>query len=199
MNTNIRRKHALNAIEAGNLKRLETQILSKADANLTLPKRSWPLLDQAVDCANHDIAQWLLAQGANPNTLHSAPSLTSWLGLDALFTVNAIEPNFYYSPFTTAIEKEDAHMVRILLDAGADLNLLKHHFQGHTGTCDDALTEKPALKARGRKPWTYLLRWGSPIAKSVFPIEASITQLPPSGSVNDYQSLVLPHPRHARF
>lgn len=148
MNTNIRRKRALNSIKAGNLKRLETLILSKADANLTLPNRSWSLLDQAVDCENHDIAKWLLSRGANPNTLHATPGLMSRLGLDRIFTFTSIEPDFYFSPLATAIEKEDAHMVRIFLDAGADLNLPKYNFQGHIETCDDALNEKPALRAR---------------------------------------------------
>jgi ankyrin repeat protein len=148
VNTNIRRKQALNAIKAGNLKRLQTLILSKAEANLTLPKRSWSLLDQAVDCENHDIAKWLLARGANPNTLHATPGLMSRLGLDRIFAFHSIEPDFYFSPLATAIEKEDAHMVRVFLDAGADLNLPKYNFQGHIETCEDALKEKPALRAR---------------------------------------------------
>ena len=147
MNTNIRRKYALNAIKAGNLKRLQTLILSKADANLTLPKRSWSLLDQAVDCENHDIAKWLLARGANPNTLHATPGLMSRLGMLPVM-LHQIEPELYFSPLASAIEKEDAHMVRIFLDAGADLNLPKYGLREHMSTCHDALNEKPALKAR---------------------------------------------------
>jgi hypothetical protein len=68
--------------------------------------------------------------------------------LDRFFTFNSIEPDLYFSPLATAIEKEDAHMVRIFLDAGADLNLPKYNFQGHIETCEDALGENPALRAR---------------------------------------------------
>jgi hypothetical protein len=143
LNTNIRRRNALNAIKAGNLKRLETLILSKADANLTLPKRSWSLLDEAVGCEKHDIAKWLLDHGANPNTLHVSPGLLRRMGMPI-----HIEPELYFSPLASAIEKEDVQMVRIFLDAGADLNLPKYSFPGHISTCHDALNEKPALRAK---------------------------------------------------
>ena len=59
-----------------------------------------------------------------------------------------IKPELYFSPLASAIEKEDAHMVRIFLDAGADLNLPKYGLRGYEYTCDDALNEKPALRAR---------------------------------------------------
>lgn len=142
MNTNIRRKYALNAIKAGNLKRLQTLILSKADANLTLQEQSLSLLDQAVDFERHEIAEWLLAHGADPNTHHVVHSPMDGL---AQIMFGPIDVDIYLSPLASAIQQEDANMVRILLDAGADLSLPRSIFLGQIVTCGDNLQKNSAL------------------------------------------------------
>lgn len=141
MNTNIRRKHAFNAIKAGNLKRLETLVTSHKDANWRLPKQPLSLLDVAVEAGKCDVVRWLLVHGANPNTLHGP-----YESMEARYLLSPI--SFYFSPLATAIQIEDAEMVRILLDAGADLALPKSILMGLIKTCDDALKKNAAFASK---------------------------------------------------
>lgn len=142
MNITMRRKCAFDAIKAANLRKLKTLVLNEADANWMLPKRPWSLLDEAVNSEQHSIAEWLLASGANPNTLHSDPDEDTALGM---LLYQLIPIDLYFSPLATAISREDARMIRIFLDAGADLSLPTKKFQGQVDTCEDLIKEIPLL------------------------------------------------------
>lgn len=144
MNTTMRRKQAFDAIKTGNLERLKTLVLNKTAANWAMPHRSWALLDEAVNSGRHTIAKWLLSRGANPNTLHSDSCRRG--ELDKL--LRALIPlDMFFSPLASAIEREDARMIRLLLDAGANLSLPTMTVNDRVETCGDMLNDRPSLAA----------------------------------------------------
>lgn len=141
MNTNKRRKHAFEAIKDGDLKQLKKLVRNSIEANWTRVGLAWCLLDQAVESQRHDAAYWLLKQGANPNTLfksdkHITPS-------------KAIGDGMYFGPLSSAIAEGDAEMIKLLLDAGADLSLptVIETEEGCLITCKDRMSQNPSLAA----------------------------------------------------
>lgn len=140
MSSNIqRRKHAFEAIEAGDMRKLRRLVRNRVEANWARVGRGWSLLDAAVLFKCHEAARWLLDRGANPNTLFFFD--------EPILPAEATVDGMYFSPLASAISEGDAQLVKLMLDAGADLSLPKIVDGDERLTCMDALHEAPALMA----------------------------------------------------
>lgn len=141
MNNKIQRlNQAFDAIEAGDMKKLVTLVRNRSEANWTRVGQGWSLLDAAVLFKRYDAASWLLNRGANPNTLFSFD--------EPILPSEATADGMYFSPLASAISEGDATLVKLLIDAGADLSLPKIVEGDERLTCWDALLEDRSLMAK---------------------------------------------------
>lgn len=141
MKKTMRKKLAFDAARDGNLTAITDLVLTNADANWRLANPPWSLLDQAVRAGQHHIASFLLRRGADPNT---RGKLTSRIPIFDLL----VPLDFYLSPLATAIELQDCLTIKMLLDAGASLDLPRLKIQGRLETCGDFLDKHPHLAAQ---------------------------------------------------
>ena len=106
---------AIDAIKADDLDALAKMVTTKRQANWHRPDQAWSLLDQAVRSYSDEIVEWLLFMGANPNTL--------FFNRRAVAMNKAKKPGMYFSPFSSAIHDGQIKIVKLLLGAGANLDL----------------------------------------------------------------------------
>lgn len=133
---------ALLAISNGNLAGLGKLVRTTKEANWRRPDQAWCLLDEAVDAKSSEMVQWLLAMGADPNTLFCADRLIS--------AQHATAPAFYFSPFASAISNGQTAIVQLMLARGASLDLPYCISDEGTATCRDLAIEKgmwPTIEA----------------------------------------------------
>lgn len=106
---------AIKAVREGNFATLGRLIKSPREANWYATDKAWCLLDDAVKSGSPAMVQWLLNEGANPNTLFRYDKPYDFR--------KGIVPGWYFSPFATAMKSKNEGMISLMLAHGADLNL----------------------------------------------------------------------------
>jgi len=145
-------EQAIAAIAAGDQVALTKLVKTKKQANWHRPDRAWCLLDEAVRRGSTSMVDWLLAKGANPNTLFKRDRPISQR--------NATEEGWYFSPFASSISDENSEIAALMIKAGASLDLpcdIDDEY-GNT-TCQDKIDDCelwPAIEA-------WLIAWSSPV------------------------------------
>jgi ankyrin repeat protein len=137
-------KAAFRAVRANDFLALARLIHTPADANSRLPDRGWCLLDEAVKAGSMDMVRWLLARGADANTL--------FLNDQPCVPRPPFASGLYFSPLATAIRDGKVEIAELLLRSGASMDLpYWGHEDGSYHTCFDLATDSevlPALEAR---------------------------------------------------
>ena len=119
---------ARSAVRIGDFAALSKLVTNEKQANWFAGQRGWCLLDEAVKYASVPMVQWLLAKGANPNTL--------FLDDQPYDFRQAPRPGMYFSPFAAAIRMGHEEIAVLLLARGARLSIPVLWFaEGVNTTC----------------------------------------------------------------
>ena len=110
-----RREGAFDAIKTGCIEHLPQLVHSRKEANWTMPKLGWCLLDEAVKARRYEAVRWLLDHGADPNSLFYDDR--------RVIPKKIMGEGYYFSPMGSAVQLRDANMLFLLVQAGGDLSL----------------------------------------------------------------------------
>jgi len=133
--SNQRIRQAIDAIQKGDLQTLSSLVHTRAQANWLAPDRQgMALLSHAVESKHPQIVQWLLENGANPNTLFFERRLVR------LDEDQGYAEGRYWSPLLSAIGMRQVVSIALLLEHGADLGLpVSVDYTYECDNCEDLL------------------------------------------------------------
>jgi ankyrin repeat protein len=135
---------AFEAVRSNDFSAAANLIRTPAEANYCMPARGWCLLDEAVKAGSEAMVRWLLARGANANTL--------FLNDRPCVPHPPYPSGLYFSPLATAINEAKVEIAELLLRSGASMDLpYWGHENGSYHTCFDLATDSevwPLLEAR---------------------------------------------------
>jgi hypothetical protein len=131
-------QQAIEAIQAGDQKKLSSIVKTRAQANWLSPAgRGNSLLMHALGSDEPQIVRWLLQKGANLNILFYEDGRRPVV----LKQGQGYAEGNYRSPLSTAIHYAEIEIIAELLERGADLSLpITVDYKFGNTTCSDLLT-----------------------------------------------------------